>query len=164
MSLMGTPFCLQWCKPRSSFSSSCLTAAAWNARASPSFVGASSSAFRAAIYLSTPECRPLYENASFPGCPLGSGGIISGNCWSSPFKQNCSKAAPGPNFPQGIFNILDTLSNTFPIDSSGVVAKVWNDVCDRASKSKVCPPEISNVRKGKETLGVVRNGVRAWAC
>ena len=47
------------------------------------------------------------------------------------------------------------------MDSSGVVARVWNDVCDRASKRRVCPPEINRVRKGKVMSGVVKNGVRA---
>lgn len=164
MSLVTIPFCRHQCKAKRSFSSSWFTATSWNARASASFVGTSSSPFRAAMYRSTLECKPLNENASFPGCPLGSGGVISGNRWSSTFRQNCSNAAPGPNFPQGIFSILDTLSNTFPIDSSGVVAKVWNDVRDRASKRRVCPPDINRVRKGKVMSGVVRNGVSAWAC
>lgn len=157
---MTIPFFRHQCKAKRSFSSSWFIAVVWNAQASASFVEVSSSPFRAEMYRSTPECKPLNENASFPGCPFGSGGMISGNCWPLPVRQNRSNAAPGPNFPQGIFSILDTLSNTFPTDSSGVVARVWNDVRDRASKSRVCPPEINSVRKGMEMSGVVRNGVR----
>jgi len=77
--------------------------------------------------------------------------------------QNCSNAAPGPILVHFRPSILATLSKVLPMLSSWVFASIRNDVRDEARRSKVCPPDISRVRKGN--LGGfghdVRRGVRA---
>jgi len=79
---------------------------------------------------------------------------------------NSSREAPGPLADQGRASSRETLSNTRPILSSGVVARMWNSVVEEARRRSVWPPEISKVRNGN--LGgferQVRMGVRACAC
>lgn len=81
--------------------------------------------------------------------------------WS---KQKRSSAAPGPREVHGSARSFETLSYALPMDSSGVVASVLNEVGERARRRRVCPPEMSRVRKGKVGMsdrGRVRKGVSA---
>jgi hypothetical protein len=62
--------------------------------------------------------------------------------------------------------IRETLSNTRPILSSLVVARIRNWVIEVARRRRVWPPDTSRVRNGNlGGLGVeVKTGVRACAC
>lgn len=116
---------------------------------------------RAVMKRSTLECKPLKEKTSLDFDASGNGGSISGSSPGKSVLQNLSRAAPGPMSSHGMDSILETLSKTLPIDSSAVVASVLNDVRDVASKSSVCPPDMSKVRNGNWMSGFVSRGVRA---
>jgi len=91
------------------------------------------------------------------------GARLSSTCEAA---TNSSREAPGPLADQGRASSRETLSNTRPILSSGVVARTWNRVVEEARRRSVWPPETSKVRNGN--LGgferQVRMGVRACAC
>jgi hypothetical protein len=113
---------------------------------------------------STAECSPVNEKPRSPGIVRG----IEGARLSSTGEAatNSSRAAPGPLADQGRASSRETLSNTRPILSSGVVARMRNSVVEVARRRSVCPPETSKVRNGNSGgfEAQVRMGVRACAC
>lgn len=81
--------------------------------------------------------------------------------------QNFSSAAPGPRVDHGSDKSLETLSYAFPMESSGVVARMRKFIEERARSRRVCPPETRRVRKGNVgncDSGNDKKGVSACAC
>ncbi len=106
----------------------------------------------------------MNEKPRTPGMVRGIEGARSSSTGEA--ATNSSREAPGPLADQGRASSRETLSNTRPILSSGVVARMWNWVVEVARRRSVWPPETSKVRNGN--LGGfeahVRMGVRACAC
>lgn len=154
-------------RARTSLSSRWPTAAVWKARAMDFFMGMSKLSLppKDSIKSFTCECRAEYENASLLGIGRGSGGI-EGHFPSESSAQNFSRASPGPSLVHLSCKSLETLSNDLPMLSSAVVARSLNEFTDVARRSKVCPPDIKRVRKGKfGSWGhAVRRGVNACPC
>lgn len=160
------------------FSSSCATTAFWTALATASrwsfvsfFLLFESSIPCSKIYRSTEEWTPENENESWLRNGIAKGGtqgrslsLTSGN----PSRQNASSAAPGARPRQTIRSSRVTLSIMRPAASSLVVAKIRNREFERASSSRVWPPDISSVKKGNRgiscSLGDDKIDVRACAC
>ena len=179
-------------KASSTFSSSCVIAASWKARASARRCASVSTLTRvrraissvfeesvrvggagipcSAMYLSTALCNPEKENFSsflngtFIFSTLGNSSSPSPPI---PSLQKASSAAPGARPLHSTRNSLATLSIVRPTASSDVVARILNLLREEESSRSVWPPEIRSVRKGNVGLwegGEVRRGVSAWAC
>jgi hypothetical protein len=106
----------------------------------------------------------VYEKLRTPGMVRGIEGARSSSTGEA--ATNSSREAPGPLADQGRASSRETLSNTRPILSSGVVARTWNWVVEEARRRSVWPPETSKARNGNWGVfeGQVRMGVRACAC